>query len=70
MAKPVETKVTAASLAAYGGSAGLLAVLTAVQDNPGLVAALPNWVEPFVLAAIPAALTFVSGWYAKHTPNI
>ncbi|MEU0369114.1 holin [Streptomyces sp. NPDC006283] len=69
MAAPVEKKVTVASVATYLGSTGLLAVLTAVQDNAGLVAGLPDGIEPFVLALIPTALTFVSGWAAKHTPR-
>lgn len=68
-AAPVEKKVTAASVAAYLGSTGLLAVLTAVQDNAGLVSGLPDGIEPFVLALIPTALTFVGGWAAKHTPR-
>lgn len=70
MAAPVEKKVTWASVGAYLGSTGLLAILTAVQDNAGLVAPLPDPTEPFVLALIPAALTFVGGWAAKHTPRV
>lgn len=70
MAAPVEKKVTVASVAAYLGSTGLLAVLTAVQDNAGLVAGLPDGIEPFVLALIPTALTFVGGWAAKHSPRV
>ena len=69
MAAPVEKKVTVASIAAYLGSVGLLAVLTAVQGDAGLVAPLPDPTEPFVLALIPTAITFVGGWYAKHTPR-
>lgn len=67
MAAPVEKKVTAATLAAYLGSTGLLAVLTAIQDNSGLVGGLPDAVEPFLLALVPTAITFVSGWAARHT---
>ncbi|MET9517046.1 holin [Streptomyces sp. NPDC002994] len=67
MAARVEKKVTAATLAAYLGSTGLLAVLTAIQDNSGLVAGLPDGLEPFVLALIPTAITFVAGWAARHT---
>jgi hypothetical protein len=69
MAAPVETKVTAASVAAYLASTGLLATLTAVQDNAGLVSGLPDAVEPFLLALIPTAITFVGGWAARHTPR-
>lgn len=67
MAAPVEKKVTAASVAAYLGSTGLLAALAAIQDNSGLVGGLPDAMEPFVLALIPTAITFVSGWAARHT---
>jgi hypothetical protein len=71
MAKaPVEKKVTWASVGAYLGSTGLLAILTAVQGDAGLVAPLPDPTEPFVLALIPAAITFVGGWAAKHTPRV
>jgi hypothetical protein len=69
MAAPVEKKVTAATLAAYLASTGLLAILTAIQDNAGLVAGLPDALEPFVLALVPTAITFVGGWAAKHTPR-
>ncbi|MFI0827312.1 holin [Streptomyces roseolus] len=66
---PVEKKVTAASIAAYLGSTGLLAVLAAVQDNDRLLGPMPDSVTPFVLALIPTAITAVSGWAAKHTPR-
>ncbi|GAA2098629.1 hypothetical protein GCM10009801_69810 [Streptomyces albiaxialis] len=66
---PVERKVTASSVAAFVASAGLLAVLTAVQENNGLVGGLPDAVEPVVLALVPTAVTFVSGWMARHTPR-
>jgi hypothetical protein len=69
MAAPVEKKVTIATVGAYLGSTGLLAILTAVQGDAGLVAPLPDATEPFVLALIPAAITFVGGWAAKHTPR-
>ncbi|MHC3392102.1 holin [Streptomyces lavendulocolor] len=69
MAAPVEKKVTAASVAAYLASTGLLAILTAIQDNAGLVGGLPDSVEPFLLALVPTAITFVAGWAAKHTPR-
>jgi hypothetical protein len=69
MAAPLEKKVTAATIAAYLGSTGLLAVLTAIQDNAGLLAGLPDPVEPFLLALVPTAITAVAGWAAKHTPR-
>lgn len=66
---PVETKVKAASLATYLAATALLAVLTAIQDNAGLIGGLPDAVEPFVLALIPTAVTLAAGWAARHTPR-
>lgn len=67
--QPIERKVTAASLATYLGSTGLLAILTAIQDQSGLVGVLPDVVEPFMLALVPTAITFCAGWQARHTPR-
>lgn len=69
MAAPVEKKVTAASVAAYLGSTGLLAILAAVQGDARLVGALPDGLSPFVLALVPTVITAVAGWAAKHTPR-
>lgn len=66
---PIERKVTAATAAAYLGSTGLLAAITAVQDQPGLVGFLPTWLAPFVLPLVPAAATLVAGYQARHTPR-
>jgi hypothetical protein len=66
---PVEKKVKWATTAAYLASTGLLAILTAIQGDAGLVAPLPDPLEPFVLGLVPAALTFAAGWKAKHTPQ-
>ncbi|MGW1930684.1 holin [Streptomyces sp. NPDC001919] len=68
--KTIETKVTASTVAAFLASTGLLAILAAVQDNARLLSFMPDAVSPFVLALVPTALTFVSGWAAKHTPRI
>lgn len=64
----VETKVKAATFAAYFGLVALLAVLNAVADT-NLVSALPDYLEVFVAPMVPAALTLVAGWLAKHTPR-
>lgn len=66
---PVETKVKASGLAAFGISAGALAILSAVQEQPGLVAGLPDVIEPLVLALVPGAAAYVAGWFARHTPR-
>lgn len=69
MAAPVEKKVTAATAGTYLGSTALLAALEAARDNAELVGWMPAGLTPFVLALVPAAITFVSGWVAKHTPR-
>lgn len=66
---PVERKVTAATSAAYIGSTALLGALTAVSDHHELVGWMPSGLAPFVLALVPAAITGVAGWAAKHTPR-
>lgn len=66
----VETKVTAASVAAYLASTGLLAILAGVQNDARLLDWMPDSLSPFVLALVPTAVTFISGWAAKHTPRI
>jgi hypothetical protein len=70
MAEPVEQKVKASSAAAYLGSTALLGILAAVQSDTRLVGWMPDAVAPFVLALIPTAITFVSGWATKHTPRL
>ncbi|MFF5759686.1 holin [Streptomyces longwoodensis] len=69
MAAPVEKKVTAATAGTYVASTALLAGLEAVQDHSELVGWMPPALAPFVLALVPAALSFVSGWAARHTPR-
>lgn len=69
MAAPVEKKVTAATAATFVGSTALLGALEAVRDNTELVGWLPPALAPFVLALVPTAITFVSGWAARHTPR-
>ncbi|MFI8962041.1 holin [Streptomyces sp. NPDC053493] len=68
--KTIETKVKASTAAAYIASTGVLASLAAVQDNARLLSFMPDSVAPFVVALVPAAITFVSGWAAKHTPRV
>ncbi|MGW4705004.1 holin [Streptomyces sp. NPDC004285] len=68
--KTIETKVKASTVAAFLASTGLLSMLAAVQDNARLLSWMPDSVSPFVLALVPTAITFVSGWTAKHTPRI
>ncbi|MFB6950167.1 holin [Streptomyces niveus] len=67
--QPVETKVKAATAAAYVGSTGLVAALAAIQDDARLLDFLPDGLTPFVVSLIPAAITAAAGWKAKHTPR-
>ncbi|MFJ4712730.1 holin [Streptomyces sp. NPDC088785] len=66
---PIEKKVTAGSVLAYLASLAGLAVLGAVTDDPSLISGMPDAVEPFVLALIPAAASWIAGWAAPHTPR-
>lgn len=66
---PVEKKVTAATAGTYVGSTALLAGLAAVQDNARLLEWMPDWITPFVLGVVPAAIAFASGWKARHSPR-
>ena len=69
MAAPVEKKVTAATAGTYIASTGLLGALAVVQDNARLLEWMPDSLTPFVLAIVPAAIAFVSGYRAKHSPR-
>ena len=66
---PIETKVKASSALAYLASLAGLAILGAVTDDPSLISSMPNVLEPFVLALVPAAAAAVAGWAAPHTPR-
>jgi hypothetical protein len=59
---PVETKVKAGTAA--GAAAGLLLWALGRYVFRG---AVPDVVASWVYAAVPAALTFAAGYYAKHT---
>ena len=67
----VETKVKAATIGAYLGGVAILALVNAFtgNDNELLLATLPDVVEPFVLPIVPAVVTAIAGWAAKHTPR-
>lgn len=68
MNAPVETKVKAASTATF--LVGLaIAVLNAVVADNSLLGPLPSWVQAPGLALIPAGLTWLAGYQARHTPR-
>jgi hypothetical protein len=65
---PVETKVKVASIATYLGSLALLAVLNGVTDT-NLISGLPDVAEVLLAPVIPAAISLVAGYAARHTPR-
>lgn len=66
---PIEKKVKASTALAYLASLAGLAVLGGVTNDPSLIGGMPDALEPFVLALIPAAASWVAGWAAPHTPR-
>ncbi|MDX2538573.1 holin [Streptomyces scabiei] len=66
---PIETKVKVSSVFTYLASVAGLAILGAVTGDPSLISGMPDVLEPFVLALIPAATAAISGWAAPHTPR-
>lgn len=66
--EPVEAKVRAASTAAL--LAGLAtAVLNAIAADSSLLGPLPAWAQAPIVALVPAGLTWLAGYQAKHTPR-
>jgi len=68
MAAPVEAKVKAATGASLAVGVAV-AILNAVVADAALLGSLPQWLQSVILALAPAALTFLSGWQARHTPR-
>ncbi|MGW6481330.1 holin [Streptomyces sp. NPDC055059] len=66
---PIEKKVKASTAVSYLASLAGLAILGAVTDDPSLISGMPDALEPFVLALIPAAASWIAGWAAPHTPR-
>jgi hypothetical protein len=64
----VESKVKWSTAGAYLASSGVLGVLGAVEDSH-IVDGMPDSVSALVLSLVPALVTFVAGWKAKHTPR-
>lgn len=69
MAAPIEAKVKSATSATFLVSL-VIAVLNAVAADDSLLGPLPAWLQPAVIAVVPAAVTFLAGWQAKHSPRI
>ena len=65
---PVEAKVKAATTATFLVSL-VLAVLNSIAADESLLDPLPGWLQAVVIAVVPAGVTFLSGWQARHTPR-
>lgn len=65
---PVEEKVRVATAASFLVSVAI-AVLNSVAADSALLGPLPDWLQVAVIALVPAAVTFLSGWAARHTPR-
>ncbi|MEW2421331.1 holin [Streptomyces nigra] len=66
---PIETKVKLGTALAYLVSVAGLAIVGAVTNDPSLISGMPDALEPFVLALLPAAGAAIGGWAAPHTPR-
>ncbi|MEV6593460.1 holin [Streptomyces acidicola] len=66
---PVEMKVRAATSATFLVSL-VLVVLNAVAADNALLGPPTSWLQAIVIALLPAGLTFLSGWQAKHAPRV
>lgn len=65
---PVETKVQTTSVMALAGSVGA-AVLNAVAAHSELLGTLPALAQFVIIAAIPPAVTFLTGYASPATPR-
>ncbi|MER7363264.1 hypothetical protein [Nonomuraea wenchangensis] len=65
--KPIERKVTAATVGSYLGLVAVLAVLQTLNADLDLIRALPDWLESLTIPLLPGLITWVSGFKAKHT---
>lgn len=64
----VEPKVKWPAVAIYLSGVVVLALVNALtgEENALLIAALPDYVEPFVLPIVPVAVQMITGWFAPH----
>ncbi len=64
----IETKVIASTIGALLVST-VIAWLNTLEGDPHLLGPLPVWAQTLLLIVIPAVVTFLSGYQAKHTPR-
>lgn len=65
----IELKVIASTAATFGVSL-VLAVLNEVENHHDLLGPTPGVLQFMILAVIPTAITFASGYLARHTPRV
>jgi hypothetical protein len=65
----IELKVIAATAATFAVSV-VLAVLNLVENNHALLGSTPAVLQFVIVAVLPTAITFLSGYMAKHTPRL
>lgn len=65
----IELKVIAATAATFAVSL-VLAVLNEIQNHHELLGSTPGVLQFMIVAVIPTAVTFLSGYLAKHTPRL
>lgn len=63
---PIERKVKTSTWTALAASLAL-AVINAVQEQPGVLEPLPPWTQFLVIAVLPPLATFLGGYAAPHT---
>lgn len=66
---PIEKKVSMATLGAFASSA-VVAVLNASVGDEQLLGSLSGWLQTIAIALGPTAVTFLGGYFAKHTPRM
>jgi hypothetical protein len=69
MTPKIERKVKWATIWAYIGSTAALWLLQGLSADPSIIPALPDPIEPFLVALLPTLTTAVAGWRTKHTPR-
>lgn len=62
----IEAKVIAATAATFAVSL-VLAVLNTVQAHHELLGSVPAVLQSVIIAVIPTAVTFLSGYLVRHT---
>jgi hypothetical protein len=64
----VEAKVWATTAAAFVVSV-VVSLLNQAEADHSLLGPLPSALQTVILIVAPTAVTFISGWTAKHTPR-